>query len=89
MLSRLRKEKIRIDKIYYCPHSPEDNCLCRKPKIGMLESAVKNFGINLSKSWIIGDSEKDILMGKEANLKTIWLGKDAGNLKEAVKIILS
>lgn len=99
MLGKLRKKGIRIDKIYYCPHQPEDNCSCRKPKIGMLLKAVKDFGINLSKSWMIGDDEKDIIAGREANIKTIKIGKKmskklklepnyyAKNLLEAVKII--
>jgi len=96
MLAQFKKEKIRIDKIYYCPHVKEDNCSCRKPKIGMLQEAVEDFGINLSKSWIVGDSERDVKMGKEANLRTIFLGKKSSikphyqvkNLAEAVKIIL-
>lgn len=89
MLGKLKKEKIRIDKIYYCPHHPKDNCSCRKPKPGMIEKAVKDLGIDLSKSWLVGDSERDIQVGREMNLKTILLGKDAKDLKEAVKIILS
>ncbi|MFH1423794.1 MAG: D-glycero-beta-D-manno-heptose 1,7-bisphosphate 7-phosphatase [Candidatus Nealsonbacteria bacterium] len=88
MLRRFKKEGIRIDKIYYCPHAPGQKCNCRKPKTGMIEQAVKDFGINLSKSWIIGDSERDIQMGKEVNLKTILLGGEVKNLAEAVKIIL-
>lgn len=89
MLEELEKENIRIDKIYYCPHAPWENCSCRKPKTGMIKKAVKDFGMNLSKSWIIGDSEQDIKMGKEVNLKTIRLGDGAKNLKEAVRIIIS
>lgn len=88
MLNCFKKEKIRIDKIYYCPHHPKDNCFCRKPKTGMIEKAVKDFGINLSKSWIIGDDEKDIAMGKEVNLKTILIGKKVNDLREAIRIIL-
>lgn len=97
----LKKKKIRIDEIYHCPHSPEDNCSCRKPQIGMLLRAIKDFKVNLSKSWMVGDSERDILMGREANLKTIKIGQRlprelkiqphfyAKNLSEAVKIILN
>ena len=96
MLGRFKKEKIRIDKIYYCPHTDKDNCLCRKPKIGMLKEAVRDFGVNLSKSWIVGDSEKEVQMGKEANLRTIFLGEKsatkphykAENLARAIEIIL-
>ena len=89
MLGRFKREKIRIDKIYHCPHAPGQNCYCRKPKPGLIEEAVKDFGINLSKSWIVGDDERDIQMGKEVNLKTILIGKKVKNLQEAVKIILS
>jgi rfaE bifunctional protein nucleotidyltransferase chain/domain len=48
LLKTLKNEGIRIDKIYYCPHRPEDGCSCRKPKIGMLIEAVRDFGISLS-----------------------------------------
>jgi len=89
LLKRLREEKIRIDKIYYCPHLPEDNCSCRKPKTGMIEKAAKDLGLNLSKSWIVGDDPKDIEAGKEINLKTILIGGKVKNLKEAVDVILS
>jgi len=101
MLEHFKREGIRIDKIYYCPHCPTDNCPCRKPKIGMVLKAVQDLGINLSKSWMIGDDEKDIIMGREANMKTIKIGSKmpknlkigphyyATNLLDAVKIILS
>jgi len=97
MLKQFKKEKIRIDKIYYCPHTAQDNCPCRKPKIGMLKKAVDDFGINLSKSWIVGDSEREVEMGKEANLRTIFLGKKSSikphyqteNLAQAIRIILA
>ncbi|RLG13731.1 hypothetical protein DRN69_05105 [Candidatus Pacearchaeota archaeon] len=90
---------MRIDKIYYCPHHPKDNCLCRKPKIGMLLKAVKDFDISLNESWVIGDDERDIIMARNANVKSIKLGKKmpkklklepnfyAKNLLEAVGII--
>jgi len=83
MLQEFKKKGIRIDKIYYCPHRPEDNCSCRKPKIGMLQKSVKDFDISLDKSWVIGDDFRDILMGREANLKTIFLGsKNDKNLRK-------
>lgn len=85
LLGRFEKEKIRIDKIYYCPHHPKDDCSCRKPKIGLLEKAVRDFGIDLSKSWMIGDEEKDVLTGREANLKTIILGKKSAKAHYVAK----
>lgn len=101
MISELNKNGVRIDGIYYCPHGLGDNCSCRKPKSGMLLRAMKDFKINLSKSWVIGDEEKDIIMGKEANIKTIKIKNslsifvksksdyEVEDLLEAVNIILS
>jgi D-glycero-D-manno-heptose 1,7-bisphosphate phosphatase len=101
MLKEFRKKRIRVDKIYYCPHRPEDKCSCRKPNIGMLLKAVKDFNISLNDSWLVGDDERDVIMGRRANVKTIKLGKKmskqlklkpnyyANNLLEAVRIILS
>lgn len=88
MLEEFKKEKIRIDKIYYCPHAPEKNCPCRKPKTGMIVNAARDFGINLSKSWLVGDDERDAQMAKEANVKPILLGGKVKNLKEAIQIII-
>jgi len=74
-------------------------CNCRKPRIGMLLQAVKNFNINLNKSWMIGDDVRDIIMGRETNVRTIKVGRKmpkelklepnyyARNLLQALKII--
>lgn len=100
MIADFKKKGIRIDAVYYCPHGPNDNCSCRKPKPGMLLKAAKDFDLNLSKSWMVGDGSGDIIAGREVNLKTIKIGekmpKDlklepnhyAKNLLEAVNIIL-
>lgn len=49
-----------IAGIFYCPHLPEDNCLCRKPKIGMLDEIEQQFAISLDKVPFVGDSKRDI-----------------------------
>ncbi|MYB63558.1 D-glycero-beta-D-manno-heptose 1,7-bisphosphate 7-phosphatase [Candidatus Poribacteria bacterium] len=49
-----------IEKIYYCPHHPDDDCECRKPKPGMLHQAAKDNNIDLSVTYFIGDSSTDI-----------------------------
>ena len=99
MLSEFKNKGIRIDGIYYCSHGQDDNCSCRKPKPGMLLKAGQDFGLNLSKSWMVGDGSVDIVAGREANLKTIKIGDKmpaglklepnhyAKNLAEAIKII--
>lgn len=72
----LRKINTEIDAFYYCPHHTNASvakykmeCDCRKPKSGMLFQAAKDFDIDLSKSWIFGDKERDILAGKGAGVQ--------------------
>jgi rfaE bifunctional protein nucleotidyltransferase chain/domain len=61
----------RIDKSYMCPHTPEDNCNCRKPKIGMFLEAKKDFGLDLNRCFYVGDKTSDIEAGRRAGCKTI------------------
>lgn len=76
-----------LDGIYYCPHHPHNGyvgevpelkieCECRKPKPGMLLEAAKDFNIDLTKSWMIGDGENDIKAGKSAGCKTVLIGEN-------------
>lgn len=76
---------IYITQEYFCPHLPEDNCNCRKPKTGMLEEAAKDFHLNLDKCWMIGDHLSDIQAGKNAGCKTIHVltGHITTPIKEA------
>ena len=62
---------INFLKIYVCPHKPEDNCACRKPKPYMILQAAKEFDIDLAESYTIGDRESDIMAGVNAGTKTI------------------
>ncbi len=101
LLSFLKKKGVRIDKIYYCLHHPDDNCRCRKPKTGMFRKAGRELKIQLDKSWVVGDDDKDILAGKKIKARTIKIGNKkskeikakphyrAANLLEAARIILS
>ena len=62
---------VKILKTYFCPHDPDDNCECRKPKPGMLLQAAKEFDIDMANSYTIGDRESDIQAGINAGTKTI------------------
>lgn len=53
----------RIDRIFYCPHHPEDGCNCRKPKPGLLIQAAHNLNIDLGRSYLVGDAVSDIQAG--------------------------
>lgn len=67
------KNILKIDKIYSCFHTDQDNCQCRKPKIGNILKAKKKFKINLKKSYFVGDRWKDIEAGRSSNCKTIFI----------------
>ncbi len=66
-----------IDAIYYCPHTIEACCACRKPQSGMLLDAARRYGLDLSRCWIIGDSVSDIGAGRNAGCKTVFVHKRA------------
>jgi len=50
----------RLDAIYFCPHRPEDLCACRKPQTGMYLAAARQFGIDPTRSYVIGDAQADV-----------------------------
>jgi histidinol-phosphate phosphatase family protein len=111
----LGREGAYLDRIYYCPHHPEAGfpgervdlkiqCACRKPGIGMIDQAVRELAIDLRRSWLIGDSTRDLQTAENAGLKSILLrtghgGQDGryqatphfvfDNLPQAVHFILS
>ena len=62
----LRVEGIMLDLVLYCPHAPEEECGCRKPKPGMLLDAADRLGIDLSQSVMIGDNITDVEAGENA-----------------------
>ncbi len=68
MLDQFNDNGINILDIFYCPHSPESLCECRKPKPGMLIEAKDKYNIGMKDSWMIGDKETDI---EAANLAGI------------------
>ncbi|MBO4551865.1 MAG: HAD family hydrolase [Candidatus Methanomethylophilaceae archaeon] len=65
-----------LDAIYYCPHRPDENCPCRKPKTLMGERAVKDFDIDVSESFMVGDSDADMAFGKSLGCRTVRVSSD-------------
>lgn len=82
---RLVAEGARIDAFYFCPHHPEFGgaCECRKPAPGMLRQAARDHGIDLSCSWLIGDTRGDISAGHAAGCRTILVRSGYGAQAEA------
>jgi len=79
LINKLKKFEIEIDDYFYCPHKREENCNCKKPSTGMILEAVKKHNLDLSCSYMIGDSDDDILMAKKLNLKTVLVTTGLGN----------
>lgn len=86
-----------VDAIYYCPHHPHKGyegerveykieCDCRKPKPGMLLKAAEDFNIDLSQSWMIGDSENDIVAGNAAGCKTVLISENGSQFGQNVTV---
>jgi D-glycero-D-manno-heptose 1,7-bisphosphate phosphatase len=71
MLREIQEGGGRIDGVYYCPHSPADKCACRKPRPGLLTRAGREFELDLSRSYCIGDKLSDLDAGREAGCRGI------------------
>ncbi len=77
-----------IDAFFYCPHRPDENCNCRKPKAGLLLEAINKFNIDQKSSWMIGDNDSDLEAAKIAGCNSIKIQPNSG-LNKAVQTILS
>lgn len=83
----LKKENITLTDLYYCPHHPNSGkCLCRKPGSVMLEKAIARYQADVTKSYFIGDTERDIEAGNKVNLQTIKINPN-DNLLDYLKCI--
>lgn len=93
MLSDLKKKGIKIAKVYYCPHHPNGkiekykmDCNCRKPKLGMYEEAIKDFDIDLSHSYSIGDKIRDSAICENTSCRGYLISRlEKENIVDGVK----
>ena len=84
----LKNNDTQIDAFYYCPHRPDENCICRKPKPGMLYTASNDLQIDLQLSWFIGDRISDREAAQAAGCKSIII-QNSIELQSAVQSILN
>jgi D-glycero-D-manno-heptose 1,7-bisphosphate phosphatase len=105
MIDGVRASGGRIDAVYYCPHSPDAKCACRKPSPELFFEAARDFDIDLPSSWAVGDSYRDVQAANCAGVSAILLSRvlpdptatpdstlrflRAADLSEAVRIVLS
>lgn len=71
---------VRLSGFYYCPHGETGACACRKPRPGLLRRAARVRGIDLARSWLVGDILDDVEAGRRAGCRTVLL--DVGNETE-------
>ncbi|MEJ5199420.1 MAG: D-glycero-beta-D-manno-heptose 1,7-bisphosphate 7-phosphatase [Anaerolineae bacterium] len=78
MMDAVRAAGGRIDGVLYCPHRPDEGCICRKPRPGLLLLAAGRFGLDLCASYLIGDAESDILAAHAAGCRAILVKSGRG-----------
>jgi len=81
----LAAEGVTLDGIYICPHSPEDDCRCRKPLPGMVEQAVAEHGFDPKLAFLVGDKALDIEMGQAVGATAILVRTGYGAKTEAAE----
>jgi D-glycero-D-manno-heptose 1,7-bisphosphate phosphatase len=83
MLATIEQAGGHIEKVFFCPHDSHENCDCRKPKPGMLKQAAAEFGIDLTRSFLVGDAWTDIEAGLAVGASSILVmtgrGRNQGN----------
>lgn len=73
----------RIDAVYYCPHHPDANCDCRKPRTGLYEQGAREWAIDLARSYVVGDAMADILAAQTLGATPILVRTGRGNEQHA------
>ena len=71
---------VRLDGVYFCPHLPEDECGCRKPRSGMIEEAVARHGFDPARGFVIGDKGVDVALGRAVGATTMMVRTGYGEL---------
>ena len=79
----LEAEGVHLDGIFFCPHKPEDDCSCRKPRVGLVKKAAAELGFDPRTSFVIGDKPCDIEMGRQVGARTLLVRTGYGAQVEA------
>lgn len=82
MLRKIEAAGGKIEKIYFCPHTPEDNCDCRKPKTGLFKKIFSDYPVKPKEVIVVGDSLRDLQAGHEMGCQLILVRTGNGNKTE-------
>lgn len=75
MIAVLKKKGATIHEAVYCAHKPKSGCSCRKPHSKLIEDLAEKYSVDLTKSYMVGDTDTDIMAGKKAGTKAVFIGK--------------
>lgn len=67
----LQAEGAVVDALYFCPHHPDDGCACRKPNTAMIERAVRELGLDLSRAYVVGDQKRDVELAWRVRARSV------------------
>jgi D-glycero-D-manno-heptose 1,7-bisphosphate phosphatase len=89
MMAEVKAYGGRIDRVLYCSHRPEDGCACRKPQAGMLLQAADEMGIDLRKSYMVGDAASDLVAGQQVGCRSflVLTGRGKQQLLTALRSV--
>jgi len=65
----LAEDDVTLDGLYFCPHHPDDRCNCRKPARGMIDRALAELHVDLSRAYVVGDSARDVELARQVGAK--------------------
>jgi D-glycero-D-manno-heptose 1,7-bisphosphate phosphatase len=85
LVAEIKRQGGRIDAAYMCPHHPRSSCCCRKPAPGMLLQAAEQLGLDLSRSYLVGDGVSDILAAQAVGVRGIMVLSGRG--QEQAKLL--
>lgn len=75
-----------LDRVYFCPHSTNDQCACRKPATGMVDRAVRELAVDLSRSYLVGDMTSDIQLGHRVGVRSILVKTGIGGADKRYQV---
>lgn len=84
ILDAFRQQGAEILAAYLCPHHPDEQCECRKPNPGMLLQAAREHGLDLSRSYMVGDAVSDLEAGQAAGARGLMVRTGRGRAQEAL-----
>ena len=84
MQRELAAEGARVEAVFFCPHTPEEGCACRKPAPGLMQQIALRYGAEPHQIWVVGQDAKHLQAGAALDAHLIWLQLGSSHLQEDV-----